>query len=84
MTVGGFILSPNPLEIEQFNLQDFHTCALLDLVDKTLSKIHAKIVKTNWDDAMHLLEALTLFNELEGFWTSEYNTILLIYAPIYQ
>jgi hypothetical protein len=50
---------------------DFFCYALLDLVDKTLSTIHTKVVKRKYDEAMPLLEALTAFNDLESSWPSK-------------
>ncbi|KAJ3878041.1 hypothetical protein F5051DRAFT_489424 [Lentinula edodes] len=44
--------------------------AILDLVDKTLltlSTLHSKIAKKQWDDAYVLLEALIIFQDGPGF-----------------
>ncbi|KDQ64402.1 hypothetical protein JAAARDRAFT_683621 [Jaapia argillacea MUCL 33604] len=56
---------------------DFFNYALLDLVDKTLSTIHTKIIKKENDEAMYLLEALTVFMNLESSWP---DTILKLAA----
>lgn len=44
---------------------------VLDLVDKTLSKINAQIKKHDDAEMFALLMALTVFFELESVWTSE-------------
>ncbi|KAJ7498661.1 hypothetical protein FB451DRAFT_1016821, partial [Mycena latifolia] len=40
----------------------------LALIDSTLALLHSKILKKGWDDAFTILEALTLFNEMESYW----------------
>jgi hypothetical protein len=50
---------------------DYFNYALLNLVDKTLGTIHAKVVKKSYEEALALLEALTVFNDLESSWPSK-------------
>jgi hypothetical protein len=51
-------------------LLDFFNFAILDLVDKSLSTIHAKIVKKEWNEALVQLEALSVFQDIESSWPS--------------
>ncbi|KAG9028800.1 hypothetical protein FRB95_006080 [Tulasnella sp. JGI-2019a] len=46
----------------------YYFYALVDLVDTTLAKVHARIVKKEWDGAFFQLEALAVLNEIEGSW----------------
>ncbi|KAJ7832331.1 hypothetical protein B0H14DRAFT_2592133 [Mycena olivaceomarginata] len=40
----------------------------LALIDSTLTTLHSKIVKKDWDSAFPILEALAPFNEMEDDW----------------
>ncbi|KAJ7044610.1 hypothetical protein C8F04DRAFT_1026939 [Mycena alexandri] len=40
----------------------------LALIEKSLATLHSKIVKKDWNGAFVVLEALSLFNELDGDW----------------
>lgn len=48
---------------------DYFSYGVLDLIDKTLSTLHAKIIKKDYDTAYSILEALTLFMSDCGAWT---------------
>jgi len=54
-----FVHRPSVLFLFPAAALDFFNYGLLDLVDKTLSNIHTKIVKKNYDEAFDLFEALT-------------------------
>jgi hypothetical protein len=43
---------------------------VLDLVDKQLSAAHSKITKKDYDEAYYILEALTVFNDMDSAWLS--------------
>ena len=49
---------------------DFYGYAILDLIDGTLSKIHTKVIKKQYEGAFHLLEGLTAFQCLEDTFLS--------------
>lgn len=53
-------------------MADFYAYGLLDLVDKSLSSLHSKILKKKWDECVVTIEALTVFNDLESWWPSEF------------
>jgi hypothetical protein len=57
-------------------LLDFFNFAILDLVDKSLSTIHAKIVKKEWNEALVQLEALSVFQDIESSWPSRFLFLL--------
>ncbi|KAJ7639085.1 hypothetical protein FB45DRAFT_740753 [Roridomyces roridus] len=44
------------------------TSGKLALIDGALATLHTQIIEKNWDDAFVVLEALTLFNEMEDYW----------------
>ncbi|KAL0949293.1 hypothetical protein HGRIS_009371 [Hohenbuehelia grisea] len=58
--------SPDAHDMYIYN--DFAAYGSLDLVDKALIAIHNKLVKKMWDDAYHLMEALTVFNNCDVDW----------------
>ena len=60
---------------------DFFSYAQLDLVDRALSAIHTNVVKRKYDEAMPLLEALTVFSDLESSWPSKHNPPPQTYSP---
>ncbi|KAJ7653480.1 hypothetical protein B0H17DRAFT_1147069 [Mycena rosella] len=40
----------------------------LALIDSMLAMLHSKILEKDWDGAFTILEALTVFNEMEAYW----------------
>ncbi|KAG6821526.1 hypothetical protein H0H93_000035 [Arthromyces matolae] len=58
----------NPDEHDMYIYNDFYAYGCLDLVDKTLSTVNAKIAKKGFEDAYFLLEGLALWNDFEGSW----------------
>lgn len=49
---------------------DYYNYAVLDLVDRTLSTLHGKLIKKKWEEAYYYLEALTVFQEFDSSWPS--------------
>lgn len=50
---------------------DCYSYAVLDLIDNTIDDtLNNKVKKKDWNDAMDLLEVLTLFFDIESFWPS--------------
>lgn len=58
----------NPEVFDMYIYNDFYSYAVLDLVDKQLSVAHSKITKKDYDEAYCILEALTVFNDMESAW----------------
>jgi hypothetical protein len=58
---------PHPLTFE-----DFYPYAVLDLVNKQLSAAHSRIAKKDYDEAYCILEALTVFNDMDSAWLSTF------------
>ncbi|KIK67821.1 hypothetical protein GYMLUDRAFT_54564 [Collybiopsis luxurians FD-317 M1] len=59
----------NPDAHDMYIYNDFYGYAVLDLVDRTLSKLHGKVVKKEWKEAVHIAEALTQYISLEDSFT---------------
>jgi hypothetical protein len=54
----------------QLTFEDFYPYAVLDLVHKHLSAAYSRITKKDYDEAYCILEALTVFNDMESAWLS--------------
>src|SRR6266545_3256363 len=63
-------------KLNGLDVSDFYSYGVLELVDKTLSSLHTKIVKKAWKDAYSILEALIMFASFEGIWTRRFPSIL--------
>lgn len=72
---GGKLISLGVIS-ELTTMTDLYCYQLLDLIDKTLSTLHTKITKKQWDEAWSHLEALTVFMDLESSWPSKFLSIL--------
>jgi hypothetical protein len=55
---------------------DFTNYAMLDLIDKSLSTLHTKIIKKDLDEAYSVLEALVLFVSMDSGWTCKWFWLL--------
>ncbi|KAK0482064.1 hypothetical protein EDD18DRAFT_1201854 [Armillaria luteobubalina] len=53
---------------DMYIYNDYYSYAVLDLVDNTISILNNKVKKKAWNDAMDLLEAITLFFDMEDSW----------------
>lgn len=54
----------DPDAFDMYIYNDFYGYAMLDLIDDTLSKLHAKVVGKKWNEAMAVFEALTPFLDM--------------------
>ncbi|KAJ7590622.1 hypothetical protein C8J56DRAFT_538313 [Mycena floridula] len=59
-----------PEAFDMYIYNDYFSYGVLDLIDKTLSVLHNKHLKKQWDQAMPIIEGLTLFMSSEWAWTS--------------
>ncbi|KAF8969504.1 hypothetical protein BDZ97DRAFT_1653923, partial [Flammula alnicola] len=59
----------DPDAFDMYIYNDFFSYGVLDLVDKTLTTLHTKIKKKDWEDAYYLLEGLVIFVDFESVWT---------------
>jgi len=58
----------NPDAFDMYIYNDFYPYAVLDLVHKHLSAAYSRITKKDYDEAYCILEALTVFNDMESAW----------------
>lgn len=65
----------NPDAFDMYIYNDFFNYAILDLIDGALGKLHARIVKKDWEEAYIMVLALTCFMENESSWPGEWGRL---------